>query len=167
MRTAVLTLLLALSFSGFSQSKIAYVNIDELITTMPETKAAEVEMKKLAESIQSDLRFLEEEYQNQVTELENGMNTGWSQLMIKTKQEALYGTQQKIYEFQQSAQQEITQKEVELMEPIIEKLQNAVNEVAKAQKVDYVLDSSVSKGVVIFKDGGTDLSPMVKAKLGM
>ena len=167
MRTVVLSVLMAVSMVGFAQSKIGYVNIDEVITSMPETKAAEAEMKTLAESLQSDLRFLEEEYQNQVAELENGMNTGWSELMIKTKQEALYATQQKIMEFQQSAQKEITDKEVELMEPIIEKLQNAVNDVAREEKYDYVLDSSLSKGVVIFKEGGTDIGPLVKAKLGM
>ena len=95
------------------------------------------------------------------------MNSGWSDLMIRTKQEALYSAQQKIYEFQQSAQQEISEKEVELMEPIIEKLQNAVDAVAKKEGYDYVLDSSRSKGVVIYKGGGKDISPLVKANLGM
>jgi len=112
MRTAVLTLFLALSITSFAQSKIGYVNIDELVTEMPETKAAEAEMQKLATSLQNDLKFLEEEYQNLMAELENGVNTGWSELMIKTKQEALYSTQQKIYEFQQLAQQQITHKGV-------------------------------------------------------
>jgi outer membrane protein len=102
-----------------------------------------------------------------MTELENGANSGWSELMVKSKQEDLYASQQKIYEFQQQAQEQISGKQVELMQPIITKLQEAVNATAKDKGFAYVLDASPSRGVVIYKDGGTDLAPFVKAKLGM
>jgi outer membrane protein len=150
-----------------AQHKVAYVNVDELLGTMPETKVAEEEMKKFAEVLQNDMKFLEEEYQNKMTELENGANSGWSELMVKSKQEDLYASQQKIYEFQQQAQEQISGKQVELMQPIITKLQEAVNATAKDKGFAYVLDASPSRGVVIYKDGGTDLAPFVKAKLGM
>jgi outer membrane protein len=167
MRTVLLAVLMTFTLGMNAQSKVGYVNIDELLGAMPETKVAEEEMKKFAEVLQSDMKFLEEEYQNKMTELENGANSGWSELMIKSKQEDLYASQQKIYEFQQQAQEQISGKQVELMQPIIEKLQEAVNSVAKEKSFAYVLDASPSRGVVIYKDGGTDLAPFVKAKLGM
>ncbi|MCT4622415.1 MAG: OmpH family outer membrane protein [Schleiferiaceae bacterium] len=168
MRTVLLAVIMTTFTLGMNaQSKVGYANVDELLAAMPETKAAEEEMKKFAEILQNDMKFLEEEYQNKLTELENGANSGWSELMIKSKQEDLYNSQQKIYEFQQQAQTQISEKQVELMQPVIEKLQNAVNEVAKEKGFAYVLDASPSRGVVIYKDGGTDIAPFVKAKLGI
>ena len=167
MRTILLAVVMTFTLGMNAQSKVAYVNVDELLGAMPETKVAEAEMKKFTEVLQKDMKFLEEEYQNKMTELENGANSGWSELMVKSKQEDLYASQQKIYEFQQQAQEQISGKQVELMQPIIEKLQEAVNATAKEKGFAYVLDASPSRGVVIYKDGGTDLAPFVKAKLGM
>lgn len=166
MRTVLLAVILTITTGAFAQ-KVAHVDIDALLTEMPETKIAEDEIKLFAETLEKDMKFLQEEYQNKMTELENGANSGWSELMIKSKQEDLYSAQQKIYEFQQLAQEQITAKQVELMEPVYEKLQNAVNDVAKEKGFDYVLDASRNRGVVIYKDGGTDIAPLVKAKLGM
>jgi outer membrane protein len=67
----------------------------------------------------------------------------------------------------QSAQQELQSKEVELITPVLEKLQNAIDEVAAEMKVSYVLDASQSKGMVIYSKGGTNLMSAVKLKLGM
>jgi len=167
MRTVLLAVVMTFALGMNAQHKVAYVNVDELLGTMPETKVAEEEMKKFAKVLQNDMKFLEEEYQNKMTELENGANSGWSELMVKSKQEDLYASQQKIYEFQQQAQEQISGKQVELMQPIITKLQEAVNATAKDKGFAYVLDASPSRGVVIYKDGGTDLAPFVKAKLGM
>ena len=167
MRTVLIAVIMAFGLGLNAQDKIAYINTDEIITLMPETKAAEDLLKAQAETYQKDLATLEEEYQNLLTELENGVKTGWSELMIKAKQDELYGRQQKIVEYQQLAQQELSAKQVEVMQPIIEKLQNAVNEVAKEKGFAYVLDASPSRGVVIYKDGGTDIAPFVKAKLGI
>ena len=166
MRTVLLAVIMTITTGAFAQ-KLAHVDIDELLTTMPETKIAEEEIKLFAATLEKDMIFLQEEYQNKMTELENGANSGWSELMVKSKQEDLYSAQQKIYEFQQLAQEQITSKQVELMEPVYEKLQNAVNDVAKEKGYDYVLDASRNRGVVIFKDGGTDIAPLVKAKMGM
>ena len=167
MRTVMLAVIMTFTLGLSAQSKIAHANVDELLGAMPETKVAEEEMKKFAEILQNDMKFLEEEYQNKMTELENGANSGWSDLMVKSKQEALYASQQKIYEFQQQAQEQISGKQVELMQPIIEKLQAALDAVAKEKGYAYVLDASPSRGVVIYKGGGTDIAPFVKAKLGM
>jgi len=166
MKTVLLAVIMTITTGAFAQ-KMAHINIDDMLTSMPETKIAEDEIKLFAETLEKDMKFLQEEYQNKMTELENGANSGWSDLMIKSKQEDLYSSQQKIYEFQQLAQEQITAKQLELMEPVLEKLQNAVNDVAKDKGYAYVLDSSRNRGVVIYKDGGTDIAPLVKAKMGM
>ena len=71
----------------------------------------------------------------------------------------------RIQQFQQTAQKELGQKELDLYKPIYEKAQKAIQKVAKAKGVSYVLDAT-SRGVVLFLEGGTDLLADVKKELG-
>jgi outer membrane protein len=74
---------------------------------------------------------------------------------------------QRIQMFNQSAQQELQRKQMDLMLPISEKAQAAVEKVAAANGFTYILDASASKAVVIYLDGGEDILPLVKAELGI
>ena len=70
-------------------------------------------------------------------------------------------------QFNQSAQQELQRKQMDLMLPIIEKAQEAINTVAKSNSFTYILDSSAGKAVVVFLENGEDIMPLVKAELGI
>ncbi len=57
-------------------------------------------------------------------------------------------------------------KQAEVMQPIIEKAQNAIKEVAKANGFTYVYD--IASGVLLyFSDDSEDILPLVKQKLGI
>ena len=53
MRTVLLAVVMTFALGMNAQHKVAYVNVDELLGTMPETKVAEEEMKKFAEVLQN------------------------------------------------------------------------------------------------------------------
>jgi len=146
--------------------KLAHLNVDELLSLMPETKAAELEIQKYAGQLQKDLEDMQAEaqtkYQNLVANQAN-----WTSLRVNKEQEELQAIGQKMEEYQQQAQQDLQNKQMELMRPIIEKAQDAVNAIAREKGYTYVLDSSQSKGVVIFAEKGEDILPLVKAKLGI
>jgi len=91
----------------------------------------------------------------------------WTQLRLQKEQEELQGMEQRIMAFNQSAQQELQRKQMDLMLPIIEKAQNAVNKVAEDNGFAYILDASPSKAIVIYLDGGEDVMALVKAELGV
>ena len=54
-------------------------------------------------------------------------------------------------------------KQNDLLIPIIEKAQKAIQDVAKEKGIKYVLDSAPGKGLIVFD--GEDLLPAVKTKL--
>lgn len=145
---------------------IAHINVDELLSVMPETQAAEAEMQKYAMQLEKDLEEMQTEAQNKYQNLIANQNN-WTQLRLTKEQEELEGMAQRIQQYQGQAQQDLQQKQMELMQPIIEKAQNAVNDVAREKGYTYVLDSSQSKGVVIFVEKGEDILPLVKAKLAI
>ena len=70
----------------------------------------------------------------------------------------------RIQQYQQNAEKELQQKELDLMKPLFEKAQAAIKKVAKEKGVNYVLDAT-SPGVVLFAEGGVDLMADVKKEL--
>jgi outer membrane protein len=86
--------------------------------------------------------------------------------LVKTnKEQELADMQGRIANFQQQAQVQLQEKQVELLNPIIEKVTAAINEVAKAQGFVYVYDVRT----LIYFDAtkSTDVAPLVKTKLGL
>jgi outer membrane protein len=87
-----------------------------------------------------------------------------SDLIKKTKQTELQEKGSRIEKFQQDAQISLQEKEKELLTPIIDKAKNAIRDVAKENGYTYIFDSAV--GVTLY-EGGDDILPLVKKKLGL
>ena len=56
-------------------------------------------------------------------------------------------------------------KQFDLLTPIIEKAQKAIQDVAKEKDIKYVFDSAPGKGLIVFE--GENLLQEVKTKLGI
>ena len=73
------------------------------------------------------------------------------------------GMEQSIRQYQAQAQQELQKKEFDLLKPITEKAQEAINQVAADLGFDYVIDSTQGQGLIVAS--GKDLMEEVKKKL--
>ena len=142
-----------------AQSKVAHINVQALLSEMPEMKAADAELKKLQETYRADI-------EDSMTELRNKYTLYSNESASKTQEEnekralELQGFEKSINEAQQAAQQELQKKQAELFAPISEKAKAAIEKVATAQGFDYVLDSS--QGVAILTDGKNLLDDVKK-----
>jgi outer membrane protein len=76
----------------------------------------------------------------------------------------LQGMEQNIQQYQQTAAQDIQQKQADLLRPLIEKARAAIQKVAREQGFDYVIDATPG-GALILSDG-KDLLADVKKELG-
>lgn len=177
MKKQITLLALALCFVGaFTSShaqdvagmpeKIGHINADALLQLMPETKTAQAELEKYGRQLEKDMTDMETELQTKVNEFRNN-EAMMTKLSKESKTQELQQLQQRIQEYGQGAQQDLQQKQVELLTPVIEKATKAVKEVARENKFTYIIDSSPSKGVVIFAENGVDIMPLVKKKLGL
>ncbi|KAB1069728.1 OmpH family outer membrane protein [Tamlana haliotis] len=144
-----------------AQSKIAHINVQELIAAMPEAKTAQSEIETLGKTYQTDIQASITEYQNTVKQYEAEAATKTDEENQKRGLE-LQEKQQRIQQFRSDAQQDIAKKEAELFKPIQEKAMKAIAEVAKAQGYDYVLPAAT----LIVADG-KDILADVKKKLGI
>ncbi len=146
-----------------AQSKIAHINVSELLSQMPEMKAAQGELKKLQETYKADIESSVSELKNKYTQYQSEAASMSEEENQKRAQE-LQGYEKNIGEAQQAAQEELSKKQAELMEPISKKAIAAIEKVAAAQGFDYVVDASPGSGIIVAK--GKNLLPEVKQELG-
>ena len=89
-----------------------------------------------------------------------------SNLIRQSKEKEIVDLETRIREFESSADMALQNKQLELVTPLIEKVQNAVNTVGKEKGFTYILDKAVG-AVVYIGDDAIDITPDVKAKLGL
>ncbi len=158
-------LALFVAATGFvnAQSKVAHVNVQQLLTEMPEMVAAQAELKKLQETYRADLESSMTEFRNKATQYQNESPSKTREENEKRALE-LQGYEKNIQEAEQAAMKEMQKKQQELFAPISEKAKTAIEKVAAAQGYDYVIDASPGLSLIVAK--GPDLLPAVKQELG-
>jgi outer membrane protein len=88
-------------------------------------------------------------------------------IVKQTKEQELIDLNRRIQEFQQNAQEQLQNKQVELFQPIYTKVDKAIKEVGKENGFLYVFD--VAKGSLLYFDEtkSTNVTALTKAKLGL
>jgi outer membrane protein len=162
-KTIILFVLtIAISSAGFSQ-KFGHTNIQEVLLLLPERTTAETQVQELAKSLESRLQTMSTEYQAKVTKFQTEKAT-MSEVLQQSSYDEIVDLEKRIQEFQQQAQSEIQKKESELLEPMVGKINKAIEEVGKANNYTYIFDAGA--GNLLYK-GGEDVTPMIKKQLGL
>ena len=159
----VSTILLMSNLTLNAQSKVAHINTQELVESMPDMKSAKSELEKLAKTYETDIQAMATELQNKITQYDAESSTKTDEENGKRLQE-VQSMEQSIRQYQAQAQQDLQKKELDLLRPITEKAKNAILKVGNAQGFDYVLDSSQGQGVIMAN--GKDLLTDVRTELG-
>lgn len=157
-----------LIFGNFSflqaQNKFAHINTEELLRQMPGRQQAQEELQRYAQELESQFTAMQTEFQTKYQDyLEN--EATYSDLIKQSKQRELGSIQERITEFQESAQQDLAQRENQLLQPIIDQARDAIQEVAKEQGYTYVFD--MSAGSLLYAEPSDDILRMVQDKLGI
>ena len=162
-KTGLFVLLTLLTISTYAQ-KFGHLNAQELISIMPERDKAVEELQDYAKGLESQLISMQAEYQSMIEDYQNN-EASYDDLTKQDKIAEIQGLEQRITTFQQSAQSSLQNKEIELLRPIEEKAQNAINTVAEKGKYTYILDSST--GVLLYSKESEDILEKVKKELGL
>ena len=158
----LLSLTFLISISSFSQNKFGYIDSQELLLLMPERKTAEEEVQTFAKRLESQLQAMTAEYQQSVQEYQANEAT-YTDLVKQDKVTEITGLEQRIQSFQQNAQQALQSKEQELLEPILQKARQAIEDVASEGDYTYIFDKSV--GSILYVKESENILDKVKKKL--
>lgn len=157
-------IVLACTAASAQTLKFAHVNFGELVQLMPEMDSARVQIDAASRETQETYQSMMMEFQNKYQEYQQKQST-WTPAVRGTKEKELGDIQTRIQEFEQASQQDLTQLQNTLMAPIYQKAQDKVHELAKAQGVIYVFDSSS----LLYVDSAqsTDLTPAAREALNI
>jgi outer membrane protein len=146
--------------------KFGYVNSQELLLAMPETKKMDTMMAKKSEEYQLQVQKMYQEYQSKADNYQKKMAAGeMSKLIQEATEKELATMETNIREFQQSAEEDLDKYQSQLIAPIQEKALNAIKTVAKANGFSYIFDDA--SGAMLYKPEGDDVTALVKKQLGI
>lgn len=148
-----LPLLLAFVFAGLSNSyaqeaEIGYVDPQAILTKMPEMKAVQQRIQNFIADQRKEIQQKVEEFQAAVEEYQQQMAV-LSEEAKAQKEKKLGEMRAEIRQAQRKMSQAINQKKQELVQPLIESINNAIQEVANEKGLAYVLNTTTSNGDVI------------------
>jgi outer membrane protein len=146
-----------------AQTKVGHIDVSALMTTMPAMKVAETQLNKLREGYDTQYKSLVTEYQTKRAQYEKEAPTA-GDVLNETRSQEMQDMGARIQKYQDDASKALQDKSVELQKPLMEKAQAAIQKVARAKGIQYVLDSSVGSGVLLAD--GVDLLADVKKELG-
>jgi outer membrane protein len=145
--------------------KFGHINSQELLTAMPESDSAQAAIEKLAGDYELQLEEMNVELRKKYDDYLNNQDS-YSDLIKQTKEADIQEMQQRIANFEQVAQQDLQQQQQTMLQPILEKANTAIKDVAEENGFVYIFD--VSRGnPVYFSEKSTDILPLVRTKLGL
>jgi len=139
-RIIIIAAMALMSVSAFAQ-KFAYVDFNELVMLMPEMDEARATLEENSKTNEEILMSMYEEYQTKMQQYEQKAST-WTQSVREIKEKEIMDIQARLEQTQQSLQQELQQLQQQLQAPIIEKVNNVVNELAKTHGVAAVFEKA-------------------------
>lgn len=164
----VFIVIVAVAFAGKVQAqdlKFGHVNIQELVQQLPDKIAADKQLQSEATKLQEQLQVMQQDLQKKYNDYMTQRDS-LPDLIRATKEKEIQDYEQRMQQYSQMAQQTIGQKEQQLLQPIITKMQKAIDEVGQEQGLIYIFDIS-SQVVVYHSAKSVDCAPLVKAKLGV
>lgn len=147
------------------ETKIAYINSQEIFALMPELGAIETQLSTKQEQVKKNAAALEAEYNNKMEEFKNSTDDVTESLLMD-RQKQIQQIEERYQSFMQNSQKEIEELQQKLLAPVQDKMQKAIKEVGDEKGYTYILDFA-SRSIAYNSPTAIDASPFVKAKLGI
>lgn len=157
--------IMAMSFETQAQAKFGYINSLELLSLMPGVKTADAQLAKMQEEYGAKIQSYQTTYQEKYVEIQKNADQ-LSEVTLEAELKDLADLENRIVQFQQTAQQALATEREKLFAPILERANNTVQEVAKSNGFSYIFDAAPGSGL-LYAPEGENILPLVKAKLGL
>lgn len=145
--------------------KIGLVDVNEIVPKMPESTEASKQLDEASKKYEEELGKLQEEMKRRVEEFQN-MGQDELPAIRERKTRELADYQAKIEQFGDEARQHLQNMYQELMAPILQKVQTAIQAVGKEGGYSLIQDKNPQL-IYYFDAPVIDITNDVKAKIGI
>ncbi|MCB0583788.1 MAG: OmpH family outer membrane protein [Phaeodactylibacter sp.] len=152
------------AMSTVQAQKFGYVNSTAILAEMPEVKQMEANLEALQKQLQKKGQSMVEQLQQDYAVVQQKAASG--DLSPKQQEEEakkLEDQQAEIAKFEQDMMKQLQDKRNKELQPILEKVNQAITDVAKENGFQFIFD----EGVILYAADSQNVEDLVKAKLGL
>lgn len=165
-----LTLLISLvGGTAFSQVlpqvSVAYVNSTEILDQMPEKEQATQQLLTLSENYEKELQLMQNEYNKKYSDYITYQASLSENIKLRRMQE-LTELENRIGQFMELAQKDIENQEKILLDPLKQKINDAIHAVGIEHRYTVIYDLA-NPGIAFVSPDAANANPYVKSKLGI
>lgn len=160
MKKLITVFSIVLLLTSCTQTKIAYVNIETVLTEYEGAKKAEEEMKAQSDQISSELDQLAMAFQQKVQAYQETSAT-FSESVKREKEGVLMQEQQQIQQRQQMAQQQMQAESQKKIGLVNDEIETFLADYAKTKGYSVILGTSDQTKTVMYGDESLDITEAV------
>ncbi len=168
-RSIFLLLFSMLSWAVAAQAqtyKYGHINLGNLLEELPETAQAEAQLRVYADSLNRQDSLLTSAFQAAYLQLKKEYDEGMlTPVQVQQRQAELEKQRDQIQDFEEQAQRLLETKRAELLEPIVKRVNDAIQAVAKREGYAMIFD--IGSGALLFAIETIDVTPLVRKELGL
>lgn len=151
--------------SQITSLNIGYVNTTELLNAFPEREKASAKLLTLSENYKKELEIMQNEYNKKYSDYITYQASLAENIKLRRMQE-LTELENNMQKFMELAQKDIQAREKELLEPLKNKIREAIYAVGVERGFTVIYDLA-EPGIIFVSPNATDANSFVKSKLGI
>ncbi len=165
----ILMLLLCAAPLSLAAQKFAHFDYTSIMQSMPETKKAMAELETMSKQFTDELQAMEKEIQAKMDKYQSEVNDKTPENIRNRRAQEINDLQQRYQQASEDDQKTFNDARTTKMQPIMQKVMDAVNSVAKEGNYVYIVDKTASQtaGIVINEALSEDVTKKVMDKLGL
>jgi outer membrane protein len=148
-----------------AQSNIAFVNTLDIINSLHDKASATERLNTLNQNYKQELQIMQNEYNKKYSDFITYQENLAESIKLRRMQE-LTDLETRIQNFTKLAQKDIEEHEQLLLDPIKQKVNNAIEAVGIEQNFTVIYDLDDS-GIVFVSPNAVNANALVKSKLGV
>jgi len=147
--------------------KFGHIDSDELIRSLPDYDTAVARLERFYRELNNNLEILQVELNNKFVAYEREA-ANLLDIVRQDREQELNNLNNRIQEYQQTAQQLYQDRQAEYFQPIMEKIDRAIKDVGRENGFIYIFIVGQQSSVIYFDEAkSTDIMSLAKAKLGI
>ncbi|HAR39311.1 MAG TPA: hypothetical protein DCS09_12460 [Porphyromonadaceae bacterium] len=147
------------------QVSVAFVNTTQLLEAFPEKEAATQQLVALSDNYKKELELMQNEYNKKYSDYITYQSSLAENIKLRRMQE-LTELENRMQQFMELAQEDIENQEKAMLEPLKQKISEAIHAVGVERNYTVIYDLA-NPGIAFVSPSAIDANPYVKQRLGI
>ena len=166
MKRKIFILFVLVSMTAVAQSKFGYVSYMEIVKALPEYSIVEVHLDELQAKYEAEIERSDREFHQKYTDFIETQSQFPDNIRMKRHKE-LQELMERSIAFKDEVREAMREARREMMQPLFDKVDEAVMKICVDKGYDYVLNTDNNVYIAINPRNGKDITAKVKAELNI